>query len=79
MKSIAAIIKRGSFAADIRKTLFILDWKPISLEKTLIDMCISLREISINWLNKNVTTDVCVYLQIKNFTTINLNLTIVIK
>ena len=47
MKSMAAMVKRGSFGADITETISILDWGPISLEKTLIDMSNSLKLISI--------------------------------
>ncbi len=38
MKSMANMINRGSYGADISETISIFDWEPISLEKTLIDM-----------------------------------------
>jgi len=47
MKSMAAMVNRGSYGADITETISIFNWKPISLEKTLIDMCESLKQISI--------------------------------
>ena len=47
MKSMAAMVNRGSYCADMTETISIFDWKPISLEKTLIDMCESLKQISI--------------------------------
>ena len=45
MKSMAAMVNRGSYGADIEETLSIFNWEPISLEKTLKDMCNSLQEI----------------------------------
>ena len=47
MKSMAAMVNRGSYGADITETISIFDWEPISLEKTLIDMGNSLKQISI--------------------------------
>ena len=47
MKSMAAMVNRGSYGADIGETISIFDWEPITLEKTLIDMCNSLEQISI--------------------------------
>jgi dihydroflavonol-4-reductase len=46
MKSMAAMVNRGSYGADITETISIFNWEPISLEKTLIDMCNSLQQIS---------------------------------
>ena len=43
MRSMAAMIKRGSYSADITETCSIFNWTPIALEKTLIDMCNSLK------------------------------------
>jgi len=45
MKSMAAMVNRGSYGADIKETISIFNWKPISLEKTLIDMCDSFKKI----------------------------------
>ena len=47
MKSMAAMVNRGSYGADITDTISIFNWEPISLEKTLIDMGNSLKQISI--------------------------------
>jgi len=47
MKSMAAMVNRGSYDADITETISIFNWKPISLEKTLIDMCNSMKQVSI--------------------------------
>ena len=47
MKSMAAMVNRGSYGADISETISIFNWEPISLEKTLIDMSNSLQQISI--------------------------------
>ncbi len=47
MKSMAAMVNRGSYGADITETISIFNWEPISLEKTLIDMSNSLKQISI--------------------------------
>ena len=38
---------RGSYDADIKETISIFNWVPIPLEKTLIDMGNSLKQISI--------------------------------
>ena len=38
MKSMAAMVNRGSYGADITETISIYNWEPIPLEKTLIDM-----------------------------------------
>ena len=46
MKSMAAMVNRGSYGADIKETISIFNWEPISLEKTLLDMCESLKGIS---------------------------------
>ncbi len=46
MKSMAAMVNRGSYCADISETISIFKWEPISLEKTLIDMSNSLKKIS---------------------------------
>ena len=43
MKSMAAMVNRGSYGADIAETISIFNWEPISLEKTLIDMGNSLK------------------------------------
>ena len=43
MKSMAAMVYRGSYDADITETISIFNWVPISLEKTLIDMGNSLK------------------------------------
>ena len=43
MKSMAAMVNRGSYGADITETISIYNWEPISLEKTLIDMGNSLK------------------------------------
>ena len=47
MKSMAAMVNRGSYDADITETISIFNWVPIPLEKTLIDMGNSLKQISI--------------------------------
>ena len=47
MKSMAAMVNRGSYGADITETISIFNWEPIPLEKTLIDMGNSLKQISI--------------------------------
>ena len=47
MKSMAVMVNRGSYGADITETISIFNWGPISLEKTLIDMSNSLKQISI--------------------------------
>ena len=47
MKSMAAMVNRGSYGADITETISIFNWAPIPLEKTLIDMGNSLKQISI--------------------------------
>ena len=47
MKSMAAMVNRGSYGAYISETISIFNWEPISLEKTLIDMGNSLKQISI--------------------------------
>ena len=47
MKSMAAMVKRGSYGADITETISIFNWEPIPLEKTLIDMGNSLKQIPI--------------------------------
>ena len=47
MKSMASMVNRGSYGADITETISIFNWEPISLEKTLIDMSNSLKQISI--------------------------------
>ncbi|WP_041710645.1 SDR family oxidoreductase [Prochlorococcus marinus] len=46
MKSMANMVNRGSYGADISETISIFNWEPISLEKTLIDMGNSLKQIS---------------------------------
>ncbi len=46
MKSMASMVNRGSYGADIKETISIYSWEPISLEKTLIDMGNSLKQIS---------------------------------
>ena len=46
MKSIASMVNRGSYDADITETTSIFDWAPISLENTLKEMCHSLEHIS---------------------------------
>lgn len=46
MKSMAAMVNRGSYGADIADTISIFNWEPIPLEKTLIDMGNSLKQIS---------------------------------
>ena len=46
MKSMAAMVNRGSYGADITETISIYNWEPIPLEKTLIDMGNSLKQIS---------------------------------
>jgi dihydroflavonol-4-reductase len=43
MKSMAAMVNRGSYGADITETISIFNWEPISLEKTLVDMGNSLK------------------------------------
>ncbi len=45
MKSMAAMVNRGSYGADITETISIYNWEPIPLEKTLIDMANSLKQI----------------------------------
>ena len=47
MKSMAAMVNRGYYGADITETISIFNWEPITLEKTLIDMGNSLKQISI--------------------------------
>ena len=47
MKSMASMVNRGSYCADITESISIFNWEPISLEKTLKDMCNSLKEIPI--------------------------------
>ena len=47
MRSMAAMVNRGSYGADISETISIFNWEPISLEKTLKDMSNSLKQISI--------------------------------
>ncbi len=46
MKSMAVMVNRGSYGADITETISIYNWEPIPLEKTLIDMANSLKQIS---------------------------------
>ncbi len=46
MKSMAAMVNRGSYGADIKETYSLFNWEPISLEKTLMDMCDSLKKQS---------------------------------
>ena len=38
MKSMAAMVNRGYYDANIAETFSIFNWEPISLEKTLINM-----------------------------------------
>ena len=38
MRITSMMIKKGSFAVDISKTISIFNWVPIPLEKTLLDM-----------------------------------------
>ena len=47
MKRMTAMVIRGSYGADIRETIAIFNWEPIPLEKTLIDMGNSLKQIQI--------------------------------
>ena len=47
MKSKAAMLKRGYYGAGIKETISLFNWEPIPLEKTLIDICNSLKQISI--------------------------------
>ena len=47
MKSMAAMVNRGVYGADIKETISIFNWETIPLEKTLIDMGNSLKQISI--------------------------------
>ena len=47
MKSMAAMVIRESYGADIIETVTIFNWQPISLETALIDMSNSLKQISI--------------------------------
>ena len=42
----AVIVNRGSYNADIKETISIFNWEPISLEKTLVDKGNSLKQIS---------------------------------
>ena len=72
-------VNRGSYGADITETISIFNWEPISLEKTLIDMSNSLKQIPIKWINNEVLAIVFTYRQIENFATINNNLAILIK
>ena len=46
MKSMAAMVNRGFYGTDIKETISLFNWDPISLEKTLVDMCNSLKEVS---------------------------------
>ena len=70
MKSMAAMVNRGSYGANIAETISIFNWKPISLEKTLIDMSDSLKQISIKWSNNKVMAKI-IYMELNNLTTIN--------
>ena len=47
MKSMAAMVNRGSYGADLKDTCSIFNWSPITLEKTLIDMCNSIKKIQL--------------------------------
>ncbi len=42
------MVKRGFYRANIIETISIFNWKPISLEKTLIDMDNSIEQITIS-------------------------------
>ena len=46
MKSVAAMISRGSYDVNIDETISIFGWEQISLEKTLLDMSNSLQKIT---------------------------------
>ena len=48
MKSMAAMVNRGFYGADIAETISIYNKEPISFEKTLIDMTNFLKQISKN-------------------------------
>ena len=72
----ASMVIRGFYDADITETIFIFNWEPISLEKTLIDISNSLKQILIKCINIKVMIRVFVYLQIHNSSTINFNSTI---
>ena len=47
MKSMAAMVNSGSYGADIKETISIFNWKPIPLDKTLVEMGNSLEQIAI--------------------------------
>ena len=42
MKSVAAMVNRGSYDVDIDETISLFSWEQIPLEKTLLDMSNSL-------------------------------------
>ncbi len=48
MKSMAAMVNRGAYSADITETISIFNWEPITLENTLIDMGNSLNKFQSN-------------------------------
>ena len=52
IKSMATMVNRESFGADITETTSIFKWGPIPLEKTLIDMGNSLKQIAIKQIHK---------------------------
>jgi dihydroflavonol-4-reductase len=45
MKGVLRNIKRGSYTTDNSPTVSIFNWKPIPLEKTIVDMATSISEI----------------------------------
>ena len=45
MRSMAAMVNRGSYGADITETISIFNWEPTPIEKTVSDMALSMSEI----------------------------------
>ena len=45
MRGVLRNIKRGSYTTDNSPTVSIFNWKPIPLEKTIVDMATSISEI----------------------------------
>ena len=43
----ASMVKRGFYGTDIKETISLFNWVAVSLEKTLIDMGNSFKQISI--------------------------------
>ena len=55
---IAAMFNRRSYGTDITENISIFNWKRISLEKTLLDMSNSLKQITNKCIHNKVFTEV---------------------